>query len=126
VDPRPLDTVIASALPGNRDFWGVTLDLLRALFIKSVVFFGLPLALTMSPEVKREQDKRAAASDRAKQQARKSGRFSRPRLVDMRAPDDPDPSTPAPPTPANAAIVGALLSEVIWLMTEGNEARYGT
>jgi hypothetical protein len=124
VDPRPLDTVIASALPGDRDFWGVTLDLLRALFIKSVVFFGLPLALTMSPEVKREQDKRAAASERAKSQTRKGGRFSRPRLVDMRAPDDePDPTAPAPTTPANAAIVGALLAEVVHIMREGS---YGT
>jgi hypothetical protein len=124
VDPRPLDGVIASALPGDRDFWGVTLDLLRALFIKSVVFFGLPLALTMSPEVKREQDKRAAASERAKQQARKSGRFSRPRLVDLRAPDDePDPSAPVPPTPAGALIVAALLAEVVHIMREGS---YGT
>lgn len=130
VDPRPLDTVIANALPGDRDFWGVTLDLLRALFVKSVVFFGLPMALTMSPEVKREQDKRQAASERAKQQARKGGKWSpqRPRLVDLRQPDDePDPTTPAPTTPANAAIVASLMQEVIGLMVSDKEGqRYGT
>lgn len=130
VDPRPLDTVIANALPGDRDFWGVTLDLLRALFVKAVVFFGLPMALTMSPEVKREQDKRQAASERAKQQARKGGKWSpgRPRLVDLRQPDDePDPNAPAPTTPANAAAVAALMQEVISLMVHDKEGhRYGT
>jgi hypothetical protein len=42
----------------------------------------------------------------------------------MRAPDDePDPTAPAPTTPANAAIVGALLAEVVHIMREGS---YGT
>lgn len=149
IDPRPLDTVIASALPGDRDFWGVALDLLRALFIKSVVFFGLPLALTMSPEVKREQDRKAAAAERAKAQPREGGKWKpkqqRPRLVDLSAArreveeaavtqemveeftgEKPDPNRPAPTTPANAAVVAALLAEMIHLVYGHDEARNGT
>lgn len=126
VDPRPLDAVIASALPGDRDFWGVLLDLLRALFIKSVVFFGLPLALTIAPEAKREQDKRAAASERAKAQPREAGKWrpkkQPPRLVQITPDDDPDrdPPTPLPYAPDqewpvddyHAGAAAALINEV--------------
>jgi hypothetical protein len=137
VDPRPLDTVIASALPGDRDFWGVALDLLRALFVKSVVFFGLPLALTMAPEAKREADKKAAASERAKQQARKGGKWTtqRPRLTYE---TDDDPQTrqeqviqitgeqPAPGkryvprTPDAASAIAGLMDEIAHLMGFGH------
>lgn len=126
VDPRPLDGVIAAALPGDRDFWGIILDLLRVLFVKATVFWGLGLALTISPEVRREADKKAAAAERAKAQPRKGGKWAaaqRPRLVDLRPAEDPDPTTPAPTTPGNAAVVGALMEEVVWLMGAETEQR---
>lgn len=127
IDPRPLDTVIASALPGDRDFWGVLLDLVRALFIKSVVFFGLPLALTMAPEAKREADKKAAASERAKQQPREGGKWkkNKPRLVHIVPDEDPDrdPEPPPPYAPDHewprddyhAGAAAALMDSLLWL-----------
>lgn len=134
VDPRPLDTVIASALPGDRDFWGVALDLVRALFIKSVVFFGLPLALTMAPEARQAADKKAAAAERAKQQPRQGGRWARkdaPRLTYDEAQERQEQAIqttgeePAPSrryvrrSPENAALIAALMGEIAWLMKEG-------
>lgn len=130
VDPRPLDGVIASVLGASTYAVSVVLDLARVIFLKAVLFLGIPLSLTLAPEVKRDQDKRAAAAARAKQQPRADGKWAskreRPRLVHVEPTEDeePDPTTPAPTTAQNAGIVAGLFDEIAALLLLRLETRH--
>jgi len=84
VDPRPIDIVLGNIMfKGDSVNAGIAIDLLRVVFFKLFVLFGLSLTFTPAPESAKKQEKEKLAAERARSMQGADGKFKARRQMGL-------------------------------------------